>query len=433
MKITLSLQKTFMDENFKYLEKYNLWNASSFPIGFKRSEYTKKILAYTGNRLIKVLVGQRRTGKSYLLRQIAMQLLDNGVDAINIFFINCELSDFNFLKTYNDLDALFKSYQKRLNPQGRIYLFLDEVQNISGWERFVNSYSQDYTTEYELFITGSNSKMLSGELATLLSGRYVQFEIFPFSFSEFCSFTKADKSKTAYIDYLQSSGLPELQHLAQPELKRNYVSALKDTVLLRDIIQRHNINDVRLLEDIFVYLVNNASNLLSINNIVNYFKSKGRKTSYDTVASYINYMESTYLIHKAERYNIKGKETISGNAKYYTNDLAFSNFIYQGFGNGSGYLLENLLYLELRRAGFSVYVGAVKGREVDFVAIKGDRTIYMQSTYLLSDKSTIEREYTPLEVIDDNYEKWVVSLDDVLLPSKDGIKHIQAWNLMELL
>ena len=216
-------------------------------------------------------------------------------------------------------------------------------------------------------------------------------------------------------------------------MKRNYVSALKDTVFLKDIIRRYTIKDVRLLEDLFAYLVNNASNLLSIHNVTNYFKSKGRKTSYETVATYIGYIEEVFLAHRAERYNIKGKEIISGTYKYYMNDLAFKNYLYSGMGYGIGYLLENLVYLELIRAGYEVYVGSIKDKEVDFVAMKDDRVIYIQSTYILTDEQTILREYAPLESISDNYEKMVVSLDELALPLREGIRHVQAWRLNEIL
>lgn len=278
-----------------------------------------------------------------------------------------------------------------------------------------------------MFISGSNSKLLSGELATLLSGRYVQFRIFPFSFSEYCEVHDKSHDKSAFLEYLQTGGLPELLHLPNDETKRNYISAIKDTVLLRDIIQRNNIKDTKLLEDIFVYLIANASNLVSISNIINYFKTKNRKTNNETVSNYIRFIEDTFLIYRAERYNIKGKETIAGNCKYYINDLSFVNYLYAGFGYGIGYKLENLIYLELLRSGYDVYVGVLRNKEVDFVAKKGDRIVYVQSSYLLADDTTIEREYSALEAIDDNYEKYVVSLDDVQFPSKAGILHIHAW------
>lgn len=422
-----------MDERFEALKKYNLWEGKSLPIGFLRVDYTQKINSYIGNRLVKVLVGQRRVGKSYILRQLAMQLIESGVDKKNIFFLNKEFSDFDFVKTYTDLDELVKLYRQQIKPQGRIYLFIDEIQNIKGWEHIINSYSQDYVDEYEVFISGSNSKMLSGELATLLSGRYVDFEILPLSYGEYLGITQKEDIKQSYIEYMQTGGMPELFQLSNDEVKRNYIEALKDTVLLKDIIQRYNIKDTKLLEDIFVYLINNASNLLSVRNIANYFQSSGRKTSYDTVSAYIGYIENTYLIHRVERFNIRGKETIAGNCKYYANDLSFNNYLYQGFGYGVGYMLENLVYLELIRNGYNIYVGAIKDKEVDFVAIKGDRTIYIQATYMLIDKQTIEREYSPLEAIDDSFEKIVVSLDDIAQPSRGGIRNIQAWKLSDIL
>lgn len=422
-----------MEENFKSLKKYNFWNGNVPQLGFLREHYTKNIFNYINNKLIKVLVGQRRSGKSYILRQIAHQLITTGVNPKNIFYINKEFIDFDFVGNYKDLEQLVKLYKIQLKPKGKIYLFIDEIQNISEWERFVNSYSQDFSESYELFISGSNSKMLSGELATLLSGRYVTFEVFPFSFEEYTGVTNSEINKQSYISYMESGGLPELFVLPNEDTKRNYVTSVKDTVLLRDIIQRYSIKDPKLLEDLFIYLVNNASNLLSVNNIVNYMKSSGRKTTYDTVSNYIGYIEDTFLIHKAERYDIRGKETISGNSKYYSNDLAYKNYLYSGFGYGIGYQLENLIYLELKRAGYEVFVGAMPNKEVDFVAKKADKVIYLQSAYLLIDEETIQREYSSLEAIKDNYEKNVVSLDDVQFPQNKGIKHIQAWNLHKVL
>ena len=422
-----------MEEYFAALKKYNFWEGNVPELGYYRKDYTDKIFAYTGSKLVKVLVGQRRTGKSYILRQIAHRLIEGGIDPRNIFYVNKEFTDFDFISGYKDLEVLLKLYREKLKPEGKVWLFIDEVQNISGWEHFVNSHSQDFVESYEIFISGSNSKMLSMELATLLSGRYVNFEIFPFSYAEYTGITQKEVQKQSYIDYMESGALPELFVLPNDETKRNYIAAIKDTVLLHDIIQRHSIKDPKLLEDVFIYLVNNASNLVSIVNIVNYFKSNGRKTTYDTVANYISYIEDTFMIHKVERYDIRGKETISGNCKYYINDLSFKNYLYPGFGYGVGYKLENLVYLELRRAGYEVYIGAMRDKEVDFVAKKGDRLIYLQSTYLLVDDQTTLREYAPLEAIADNYEKAVVSLDDISLPSNKGIRHIQAWKLHEIL
>ncbi len=422
-----------MNDKIALLRKYNLWNENALDWGYKRNEYTDKIADYVGNRLVKVLVGQRRSGKSYILRQVAKQLVDNGVKPENTLFVSREFTDLEFLKTYKELDELIKVYKKELNPTGKVYIFIDEIQMIEGWEKVVNSYSQDFSESYELFVSGSNSKMLSGELATLLSGRYVCFEIFPFSYSEYIGITEKERGRQSYTEYMNSGGLPELFMLQKQELKRNYVSAIKDTVLLRDIIQRHNIRDPKLLEDIFVFLVNNASNLISVTNIVNYFKNQGRKTSYEAVSAYIGYIEDTFLVHRCDRYDIKGKDTLSGNAKFYINDLAYRNYLYPGYGYGFGYIAENLIYLELCRAGYDVYVGALRNKEVDFVAKKADLVIYLQSTYMLSDEATVEREYSALEAIGDNFEKVVVSLDELSMPLRGGIKHIQAWNLADIL
>jgi len=422
-----------MDEKFSLLRKYNLWDSNAFDLGYIRNEYTDKIADYVGNRLIKVLVGQRRSGKSYILRQVAMQLINSGVKPQNTLLVIREFTDFDFLKTYKDLDDLVKAYRRELQPSGKVYVFIDEVQMIEGWERVINSLSQNYAENYEVFISGSNSQMLSGELATLLSGRYVKFEIFPFSYSEYLGITQSEAGRNSYVDYMNSGGLPELFMLQKHELRRNYVSAIKDTVMLRDIIQRHSVRDAQLLEDIFVFLVNNASNLISIGNIVKYFAAQGRRTSYDAVSNYIGYIGDAFLVHRCDRYDIRGKDTLSGTAKFYINDLSYKNYLYPGFGNGFGYLLENLIYLELCRAGFDVYTGSIRGREVDFVARKEDRIVYVQSTYLLFDEATIEREFSSLESIDDHFEKVVVSLDELSLPSRRGVKHVQAWKLNEVL
>ncbi|MEQ3165681.1 ATP-binding protein [Parabacteroides goldsteinii] len=422
-----------MEENFALLAKYNFWNGNVPELGFIRVGYTDKIFDYIGNRLVKVLVGQRRAGKSYILRQIAYRLVQDGINPQNIFYINKEFTDFDCVKDYHDLEILLKQYKEALKPVGKVWLFIDEIQNVTGWEHFVNSYSQNFADNYEIFISGSNSKMLSGELATLLSGRYVNFEIFPFSYQEYIGITVKDDHRQSYLDYMESGALPELFILPNNETRRNYVAAIKDTVLLRDIIQRNSIKDPKLLEDIFIYLVNNASNLISITNILNFFKSKKRKTTYDTISNYIGYIEDTFLIHKVERYDIRGKGTISGNYKYYINDLAYKNYLYPGFAYGIGYKLENLVYLQLRRSGYDVYVGAMRDKEVDFVAMKGDHILYLQSTYLLSDEQTVRREYAPLEAIQDNYDKYVVSFDEISYPSNKGIKHIQAWKLAEVI
>jgi predicted AAA+ superfamily ATPase len=422
-----------MIENLDNIKKYNPWANNHIESGFKRTYYTNKVIKYIGNNLIKVLIGQRRTGKSYILRQIANELLLQGVKPQNILYINKEYLEYGNILTAEDLQDLYNTYKKELHPTDKVYLFIDEIQYIKDWERFVNSHSQDFAEPCEVFISGSNSNLLSGELATLLSGRYVQFEILPYSFEEYCALLSKEENKQTYIEYIKGSALPELFNLPTEEMKRNYISTIKDTVILRDIVNRYKVKDIKLLDDLFVYLSNNVSNLVSITNIINYFNSRKRKTNYETLSSYIHYLENSFLVHAAERYDIKGKDVLSGVCKYYINDLGFHNYLYNGFGMGNGYLLENAVYIELRRHEFNVYVGNTAQKEVDFVAIKGNEKIYIQVCYQMDNKQTIEREYASLKSIKDNYKKIVISMDDICLTSNEGIENTNPWTLKSIL
>ena len=429
-----------MDERLVRIKKYNLWGGNTLPVGMKRTYYTDKIGQYIGSKLVKVLVGQRRSGKSFVLRQIMNGLIEKGVSAKNLFFISKEFIEFYFVEDYLALEDLFQCYLREFQPEGKVYLFIDEVQNVKGWERFVNSHSQDFTSDVEIFISGSNSRMLSSELATLLSGRYVEFPIYPFRYNEYVSMMQRVEGRQSYVEYLKSGGLPGMFELLSEESKVQYVSSVKDTIMLRDIIQRKQndanspaVRDAKLLDDIFVYLISNASNPISIQNIVKYFKGKQRKVAYETVSNYVAYIAETFLVHPVMQYNIKGKSVSETPFKYYSNDLSFKNYLYPGIAYGMGYLLENAVYLELLRHGFLVYEGAGRDKEVDFVAIKGDRRIYIQCAYMIEEDDTRKREYASLLDIADNYEKWVVTLDEIQYPIYEGVKHVQAWLLNELL
>ena len=425
-----------MNENIETIRKYNPWEGKMLPAGMSRIYYTEKIEQYIGSRLVKVLVGQRRSGKSFILRQIMNSLLQKGIKGKNMLFISKEFIEYSFVEDFMTLEAIYQSYLEVLKPEGKIYLFIDEVQNIKGWEKFVNSHSQDFTADVEIFISGSNSKMLSTELATLLSGRYVEFPIYPFRYEEYVEMNQDSVGRQSYIKYLKDGGLPGMFELQSIESKVQYVSSVKDTIMLRDIIQRKqnetntaSVRDAKLLDDIFVYLVSNASNPISIQNIIKFFKGKQRKVAYETVSNYISYIVETFLTHPVRRYNIKGKSVSENPFKYYSNDLAFKNYLYPGIAYGIGYLLENAVFLELLKQGFSVYEGEGKDKEVDFVAIKGDRKIYVQCAYMIEDEDTKHREYASLLEIKDSYEKWIVTLDEVQYPILEGIKHIQAWEL----
>lgn len=416
------------------IRKYNLWDGNVPELGFLRTNYTDQIHAATGNKLVKVLIGQRRAGKSFVLRQLAKRLMDDGVPAKNILYVNKEYLEFGDIKTAEDLQQLYQEYRSTFHPQGKVYLFLDEVQLVLQWEQFVNSHSQDFAEPQELFISGSNSDLLSGELASLLSGRYVEFEILPYSFQEYTAMESLPMTRANYLQFLQMGMLPELFHLNTEDMRRNYVSAVKDTVMLRDIVRRYNVKDPQLLEDLFRYLVNNAGRLTSISNIVNYFQSLGRKTNYETLSSYTSYLGKAFLMHKAERYHIAGKEILTGNAKYYSNDLAYYNYLYRGFAYGMGSLLENAIYLDMRRKGWLTYVGVHGQSEVDFVGIKGEQKIYVQVCWKMAgDEETAKREYAPLLKIADQYRKVVVTLDEIRFPNNNGIEHLFPWEFCAIL
>lgn len=418
-----------MDEFLDLIAPYNFWNGNSLPLGYERKSYTQRLMSYTGNRLIKVLTGQRRAGKSFIMRQIASELIIKGVKAENTLFINRELAVFEPIRTASDLNQLVAAYRQRFKPEGRIYVFIDEVQDIEEWEKSVNSMSQDYTVEIEVFISGSNSRLLSGELASLLSGRYLELKVYPFSFSEFSAVHNLTPDRSSFLRYMREGGLPELINLPEEEVKQRYVAGLRDSIMLKDIVKRHAIKDVGLLENLFAYIVNNASSMISVNGIVNYLKSRGSKTGYDTVAAYILYLQEAFLIHKSERFNIAGKELLGGNFKAYVNDQAYHNYLFPTVRYGSGYILEGIVYMELLRKGYEVTTGVMRDKEVDFIARMEDATLYVQVAYMLTDAATAEREYGALESVKGEGEKLLVTLDDDLYPTRNGIRHIQAWLL----
>ncbi len=415
-----------MIENLAKIARFNFWENRP-NTGFKRTVYLDRLDKYRDSILVRVLVGQRRVGKSYIMRQVIGNLLDRGVQPENTLYINMEYLEYRFIKNEHDLVSFFEFYVAEKQVKGDVHLFIDEVQNIASWEKAINALSQDFTRKINVYLTGSNAQLLSGELATYLSGRYVQFLVLPFSYNEFVAIKGLQKSKAAFLDYLQTGGMPELFRLPDDESKRQYLSAVYDTVLLRDVVERHQVRDVALLKDVFAFIVNNVGNLLSVANLVNFFKDQKRKTNYETVAQYLQYLEDAFLIHKCERYNIKGKELLKGNVKYYLNDLSFKNYLFPGVNHGWGFLMENLVYLELLHNGYEVHAGHMKYYEIDFVAKKAERILYVQSTYQMTDEETKNREYRPLLAVPDHFEKLVISADDLAEASNEGIMHKLVW------
>lgn len=421
-----------METIFRILRSSNHWTEKpNVETGFIRNNYLSKLKEATDNKLIKVIVGQRRSGKSYIVRQFIEYLIaEKSVPPQNTFYLNKELFDFESIKTATDLTNLIQFYKKKIKPSGKVYIFIDEVQNIDEWEKIIVSLAQHTVEAYEVFITGSNSQLLSGELASHLSGRYVVFEVFPFSFTEYLNIFGYQNNKNHFIQYLKTSGLPEVYNIHSEDIHRHYFQSLKDTILLKDIMYRHKIRDYVLLEDLFLFVLHNVGNLISISSILKYFKSKQRKADYTTITSYIAYMEEAYIVRHCPKYSLKTKELLSGEKKYYVNDLGFRNYLYPQLTTDIAPMLENIVFMHLRMAGFEVKVGYNKLYEVDFIATKGELTKYIQVTYLLSSEKTKNREFRVLENINDNFPKYLVSMDEIKLSHPQGILHKNIWEFI---
>lgn len=415
-----------MIENIANISRFNFWDGP-LETGFRRTSYLERIQKYNSSSLVRVLVGQRRVGKSYILRQLISDLIAEGVAPRNTLYINMEYLEYGFIKTSNDLFDLVNKVMESAPQKNAFHLFIDEIQLIDEWEKAINALSQDFTQKINIYLTGSNARLLSGELATLLSGRYVKLLILPFSYQEYAEMTRQPLSRKLYLEYMQSGGMPELFRLPDLESKRNYMVAIYDTILLRDIVQRHQVKDIKLLQDIFAFVVNNTGNLFSVSSLEKYFKGQQRKTNYVTISAYLHHLEEAYLIHRCERFNIKGKELLQGDVKYYLNDLSFKNYLFPAVFHGWGYLMENLVFLELINHGFEVFVGYIRDKEVDFVVKRSDDWMYLQSAFQLDDAETRNREFAPLMAIPDQYEKWVLSADELSMPSMEGIRHRLVW------
>ena len=393
-----------------------------------REAYISQIVPLIDKNLIKVLTGVRRSGKTVLLSQIQDYLLKNGRSESQIINISLE-SKKN--KKFKDGDVLYEyliSACEKLNAKA--YIFLDEIQVVSGWEEVVSSLLVD--VDCDIYITGSNSKLLSGELATLIAGRYIQIHVYPFTLSEAKQMLeqngKFKSDEVLFQDYLKYGGLPMRFSLEEISLEA-YLSDTYDAIVVKDIIQRNIIKDTNLLNMILAFLMDNIANPFSARSIVAALKQEGINTTVETVIAYIDYIKKAMVVYSAQRYDIKGKKLLTTNEKYYTVDLGLRNCVKASGEIDYNKLYENIVYLELLYRGYDVKVGKTDDYEIDFVAYKGSDTLYVQVCYLLASTETVEREFGNLERIKDNYPKYVISGD---LPdfSRNGIKH---YNIIKFL
>lgn len=390
----------------------------------KREKYLSQIRPFIDQvELIKVIVGVRRSGKSIMLELIKDELVSKGVSRDNMVSVNFEDMTYSSLTNAVSLHTYLK--EKIDSIQGRTYIFLDEIQEVSDWEKCVNSLRVN--SDADIYITGSNAKMLSGEYATLLSGRYVEFSVYPFSFSEYCEARNADgerRSTTEYFtEYVKFGGLPFLATAPFDEAaKMQYLKDIYASVVIKDIVKRNNLRDVDLLERIIAYAVSNIGRTFSANSISAYLKNERRAVSVDTIINYLAACEKAFLFYKINRMDLSGKEILKINEKYYLADHGLRQALFGSNMRDVELILENIVCMELLRRGYKVNIGKIGNREIDFVCDKDGKRIYVQVCYMLASEKTAEREFGAYNEINDNYPKYVLSMDEFDM-SRDGIIH----------
>lgn len=393
-----------------------------------REEYFQRLVGYKDKKIIKVITGVRRCGKSTLLKMYKNYLLEHSVDVEQIIDINFEDFDYEDLL---DAKALYAYIRERIVPDKMTYLILDEIQNVKGFQKVVDSlFLKD---NIDIYITGSNSYMLSGELATLLSGRYIKIEMLPFSF---CEFVKAnqmqDNLERAYQQYIESGSFPYISHLEKEKNQiYDYLKSIYDTIILKDVIGRKKITDVMMLESVIRFLADNIGNPLSTKKISDTMTSNGRSINVRTVESYLSAFMDSYIIYQAKRFDVKGKQYLKTLEKYYMVDIGLRNAMLGSKSNADvGHILENVIYLELIRRGYEVYIGKVDNVEVDFVARYEKGVKYIQVSASVRDENTLERELRPLQKITDHYPKCIMTLDIDPEADYEGIRRINALDYL---
>lgn len=389
----------------------------------KREGYLDKIKKLKDKQVIKVVTGVRRCGKSTLLQQFRDYLRECGVDNSHIIAINFEDLAFEHLHDYK---ALYSYVTERLVPGQMTYVFLDEIQTVSDFQKAVDSlFIQE---NVDVYITGSNAHMLSGELATLLSGRYIEIRMLPLSFAEYYELVGGDR-RTAWNSYFTHGGFPYTAQLDDDAVRREYLSGIYNTVLLKDIVSRKRIQDVPLLESVIKFLFDNIGNTVSSKKISDSLTFYGRKTTSVTVENYIEALMESFILYKAGRYDIKGKQYLKSLEKYYLVDVGLRRLLLGDKYSDIGHILENIVYLELIRRGYRVSIGKIGNLEIDFVAGNGDNRIYYQVAASVLDPSTFAREITPLKKVNDHYPKFIITMDELSI-NEDGIRQINVIDFL---
>ncbi len=393
----------------------------------KREMYLSRIRGFYDSDLIKILVGIRRCGKSVILKQIIKELRDKNVDESHIIYINFELIEYEELQNYKKLNEYIK---EKIIDNKKYYIFLDEIQRVNKFEDVVNSLRASIEN-ISIFITGSNSKLLSNELSTVLSGRYVLFNIYPLSYKEFIELTGKDgRSEETFWNFVKWGGLPNRTQFTDESNIKDYLHSVFDSIILRDVVERLELKDTILFDLLLQYIVDTTGREFSAENVVKFLKNEGKNISTETLYKYLDALCKALMIKKIYRYDIHGKAILKTLNKYYMTDLGIAQIKNNNFEINKSFAIENIVYNELLERGYETYIGKIKNGEIDFIATKTNEKMYIQVTYLLTDENVIKREFGAFNEIKDNYPKYVLSLDKADF-SQNGIihKNIIDWLL----
>lgn len=395
-----------------------------------RDSYLSRLEKWKDKPVVKVITGIRRCGKSTLLKMFRNRLCDSGIMEEQIHSLNLEDIDNEKYLNYRELYSFIK---EKIHPTKMNYLFFDEIQMVDNFQRTIDSLQ--LIDNVDIYVTGSNAYLLSGEIATLLSGRYVEIQMYPLSFKEFSSILPSNiNNETAYRTFIEYGAFPYITQLSNDsELIKDYLRGLYNTIVLKDVIYRKKISDVVILENIVKFLSDNIGNTSAIKRISDTLTSAGRKTSSHTVESYISALIASYIFYPVSRYDVKGTQLLKTGQKYYLADIGLRNIILGSKGGDLGHILENIIFLELLRRVKEVYIGKVGTLEIDFIAIDGNTKSYYQVALSVRDEKTLQRELAPLQAINDSYPKYLITLDNDPIISHNGINQIYAldWLLNE--
>ncbi len=398
----------------------------------KRELYIQRIRPFFNKNIVKILVGMRRSGKSVMLELIKNELMETGAKEEQFIFVNFESEKNSHLK---HAEALYKFVSDRTEKiTGKTYIMLDEIQEVQEWQKIINSFMVDF--DADIYITGSNAKLLSGEFATYLAGRYVEIVIYPFSYNEVLDLYKANTNdfdeNEVFLEYLQFGGMPFLFEIGyNSEASVQYLTDIYNSVILKDVVQRNRIRDVELLDRIIKFIISNVGSTFSSKSISDYLKSEQRTVAPETVYNYITACENAFLFSRAARQDLIGKTILKTQEKLFLSDHGIREAIYGNNRRDAEKTLENIVYMELLRRGYNVTIGSINGKEIDFVAEKRNEKLYIQVTYVMEKEDTISREFEPLLAIRDNYPKFVISMLDEIDMSRDGIRHMNIRDFLK--